>query len=668
MINGFTDGAGVGAGWEIDNTPSTNQIRDNYIGTDASGGQAVPNGSGVSIHGWGSPGMQATANVVEHNLISGNTGDGLNFCDAAGTQVRQNLIGVDRTGTQPLGNGRMGVNLGCAGAPNNLFEDNIIAYNAGDGIFDQPDYRYWGSLTADGHQRNRFRRNAIYANGGLGINLTPRPFGTIDGPTPNDPGDADEGANKLQNYPVLGSACTLGGTTTVSGTLNSTANAAFEIDLYANQAVDPSGFGEGQRFLMTLSVQTDASGNAGFSVTLPAPLPTGEQVTATATDADGNTSEFSAPVGCGPSTVQVRVTQATATSDKGVKGANVYLNGQIVALPNGAPAETDDNGYLLLSQARIGDQLVAVLPFEKQPSFRDAHDQWAYQPNLTSLSISRPDGAVSGRKITGPGVQELRLQTPLVLFNLVVSIEWNAQPDYMEQIKMAMQKASNYLYDVTDGQMAFGQVTIFDDGLHWDEADIQVLARNDVRPHSYIGGLTSRNLAHAIRIGRYWNGKTGNQGNWDEQNGYRTLVHELGHYEIFLADSYFRYIYDGHGNAIGMATSSCTGLGLPDAVNAWIMDHQYNSSELAARDVPGSWNPQTCQLTAQWQLDGRSDWEAVLAYYTDTSSPARWQFTALSLRRPRWRVRPNCGRPYWPFLTSQSSIGSTLRYHARSTL
>ena len=297
VINGFTDGAGVGAGWEIDNTPSTNQIRDNYIGTDASGSQAVPNGSGVSIHGWGSPGMQATANVVEHNLISGNTGDGLNFCDAAGTQVRQNLIGVDRTGTQPLGNGRMGVNLGCAGAPNNLFEDNIIAYNAGDGIFDQPDYRYWGSLTADGHQRNRFRRNAIYANGGLGINLTPRPFGTIDGPTPNDPGDADEGANKLQNYPVLGSACTLGGTTTVSGTLNSTANAAFEIDLYANQAVDPSGFGEGQRFLMTLSVQTDASGNAGFSVTLPAPLPTGEQVTATATDADGNTSEFSAPVG-----------------------------------------------------------------------------------------------------------------------------------------------------------------------------------------------------------------------------------------------------------------------------------------------------------------------------------------------------------------------------------
>ena len=53
---------------------------------------------------------------------------------------------------------------------------------------------------------------------------------------------------------------------------------------------------------MTLSVQTDASGNAGFSVTLPTPLPTGEQVTATATDADGNTSEFSAPVGtCEPS-------------------------------------------------------------------------------------------------------------------------------------------------------------------------------------------------------------------------------------------------------------------------------------------------------------------------------------------------------------------------------
>ena len=47
------------------------------------------------------------------------------------------------------------------------------------------------------------------------------------------PGDAVEAESSPENYPVLGSACTLSeAPTTISGTLNSTANAAFEIDLY----------------------------------------------------------------------------------------------------------------------------------------------------------------------------------------------------------------------------------------------------------------------------------------------------------------------------------------------------------------------------------------------------------------------------------------------------
>ena len=79
----------------------------------------------------------------------------------------------------------------------------------------------------------------------------------------------------------------------MAGTLNSTANTTFTLDFYASAAADPSGFGEGARYLGSAVVTTDAGGNASFEVTLAAATTPGEVVTATATDPAGNTSEFS---------------------------------------------------------------------------------------------------------------------------------------------------------------------------------------------------------------------------------------------------------------------------------------------------------------------------------------------------------------------------------------
>jgi len=84
-----------------------------------------------------------------------------------------------------------------------------------------------------------------------------------------------------------------GGITTVAGTLNSTANATFQVDVFWGPTRDPSLFGEGQVFLGTLSVTTDGSGNVTFSAPFAGTVPAGSWVTATATDAKGNTSEFS---------------------------------------------------------------------------------------------------------------------------------------------------------------------------------------------------------------------------------------------------------------------------------------------------------------------------------------------------------------------------------------
>src|SRR5439155_1349078 len=155
-----------------------------------------------------------------------------------------------------------------------------IAFNLGAGVVVQ-------GVGATG---NPIRGNAIYSNGALGIDLGG------DGVTPNDAGDADNGPNRLQNFPVLSGALAAGGTTRVAGTLNSLANTTFALDFYASAAADPSGFGEGARYLGSAQVTTDDSGNASFEVTLAAPTTPGEVVTATATDPANNTSEFSQAV------------------------------------------------------------------------------------------------------------------------------------------------------------------------------------------------------------------------------------------------------------------------------------------------------------------------------------------------------------------------------------
>ena len=156
---------------------------------------------------------------------------------------------------------------------------------------------------------NVFTSNAIFKNTGLGIDLG------NNGPTANDAGDADTGPNNLQNYPVLTAVNSAGGNTTITGTLNSTSNTTFRLDFFANDACNPSGFGEGQTFLDSFKVTTNANGNASFTATLTGiTVPAGAAVTATATDANNNTSEFSACFK--PGNIQLADLALTKKADK----------------------------------------------------------------------------------------------------------------------------------------------------------------------------------------------------------------------------------------------------------------------------------------------------------------------------------------------------------------
>ena len=116
-----------------------------------------------------------------------------------------------------------------------------------------------------------------------------------EGRTPNDPADGDTGPINLQNHPVL-SLVEGGSILYVQGSLSSTPNSTFGLEFYSTPPGDPQSYGEGHTFLDWTQVATDASGNATFSTTIGKPVAAGQWITVTATDTNGNTSEFSAPV------------------------------------------------------------------------------------------------------------------------------------------------------------------------------------------------------------------------------------------------------------------------------------------------------------------------------------------------------------------------------------
>ena len=67
----------------------------------------------------------------------------------------------------------------------------------------------------------------------------------------------------------------------------------YDIDFFANDAVNPDGVGDGQTYLESISVVIDDTGSVSFQIPLDLAVPIGQDITATATDPDGNTSQFS---------------------------------------------------------------------------------------------------------------------------------------------------------------------------------------------------------------------------------------------------------------------------------------------------------------------------------------------------------------------------------------
>jgi titin len=264
-----------------------NRIEGNRIGTSTAGTSAVANGGG-GIYLYGSPTNQI-GGAAPHagNLISGNSRVGISIGDAGagGSTVMGNWIGWQANGSSALANQWHGVEVtnvsAIIGGPN-PGEGNRIGNAATSG--------YDGVRVRAQTTGVRVRGNAMSGNGGSSINGLGIDLDT-DGVSANDNGDGDGGANGLQNFPVITSV-TGRFICRIEGTLNSRANQTFTVDFHGNAANEDSGFGEGERWLGAISVTTGGGGNVSFSATLTNLFGAGSWITATATDANGNTSEF----------------------------------------------------------------------------------------------------------------------------------------------------------------------------------------------------------------------------------------------------------------------------------------------------------------------------------------------------------------------------------------
>ena len=251
-------------------------IAGNFIGTDVTGSQALPNGAnGIDMAG-GTDSTIGGQRDYGGNLISGNGLNGVSISTDAGSNmnVKGNYIGVAADGETPLPNGHDGVYIS-QNAENNTIggdfvsaERNIIAYNPGAGV----------GLASSAGPDNYVDPNFLYSNGGLGVDIMddgailPNDYGDSScngGANPTHCPDADGGtdgvsavaANRLMNFPVITNATYTGTTLYFEGTLDTFPGHYYNMFFFWNDACDPSGYGEGRYFLGSLGFNANGVDN-----------------------------------------------------------------------------------------------------------------------------------------------------------------------------------------------------------------------------------------------------------------------------------------------------------------------------------------------------------------------------------------------------------------------
>ena len=319
-----------------------------------------------------------------------------------------------------------------------------------------------------------------------------------------------------------------------------------------------------------------------------------------ATDEAGNSGAYSAfgdtstAIGC-DLTVEV-LHQSGAIQPN----AKVYFNTAYLGSADGA-------GTILAPDVMLGDELLALSKIHEEPSLKPHHgsfgsSNWAYKVYLTSFALA-PDGTALLHEVSNLTTNQILTVRPdrtLVGFHVLGSIEHDAQPDFVNAIRRKLEDASEFLYDVGDGQFFFDVVEIRDDSVYRAESDFKFYASNTGTPWAFLGAIEVGTTMH-IYIPRHTKSEV--------------LIHEWGHYGLWLWDEYL--------NPFGKNThdSYCSSnFFVPPKENrASIMHDPVLASELCSRVDPSHTHRTNTMHDAK--TNGMTTWETLDQRYTDASGP-----------------------------------------------
>ncbi|MDH3730033.1 MAG: Ig-like domain-containing protein, partial [Acidimicrobiia bacterium] len=399
---GFLDNSGIhleaaGSGWSItgNEVTATGQVSTTYDAILLWDGQQTVTGN--YVHTNNSIGLDTFydgGHLIENNTYTNNGNAGL---QTAGIRLQVDGSTVRR---------------------------NIITNNTGPGII-------VAQRIPDSANLNLITENSFSGNGGLGIDLiiAGGNANTGDDVNPNDAATDPTTGNIGLDHPVLTEASLVAGTLTITGTTPATTT----LELYV-VAADPTGYGEGQDYVVTPWALLEGGANdtdlaaGSFEFTFAtAAVAAADELTAIAIDSSNNTSEFGPNLDVNVPPVADAIADKTVdeltllsftatetdadTADThlwsldsgpgGVTGAGVY---------SWTPAEVDgpgtftvtlrvtDNGAPNLSDTVSFD--ITVDEVNTPPSVTNPGDQTNDEADVVSLVIAASDTDIPANVLT----------------------------------------------------------------------------------------------------------------------------------------------------------------------------------------------------------------------------------------------------------------------------
>lgn len=279
-------------------TLSSVRIEGNLIGSDVSGTVSIGNRSNGINFGNANNLVIGGADPAASNLFVGNALGAIYLSGSGspnvfpGTKILGNRFGTDVSGTLNLGNGLNPTSPSQPQPTIYLFAGNPCAVQIGGDLPGEANhiaYSGGAGVLVGVCAETRVLRNTFARNRGLPIDLSIS--SNADGATANDSSDADSGGNRLQNTPIVTALGDIGANTVELDIMVDTApaNASYPIrvDFYRGENFQAA------EWLQTLSIPL-AQAQLPQTITLPLSAFDDQLLLMTATDANGNTSEFGA--------------------------------------------------------------------------------------------------------------------------------------------------------------------------------------------------------------------------------------------------------------------------------------------------------------------------------------------------------------------------------------